>query len=283
MAATLLDGKNIVARINEEVKAAVERYKSENVTLKLVAILVGKNPGAVAYAKMQKKACDGVGIEYELREMPEETTEEELAAAIKQLNQDDTVTGIILQTPVPRSINQKAMQALIAPKKDVDGVSPANMGAIVLSQARLAPCTALSVMSLIRETGVKLEGLEVVMVGHSEIVGKPVAMMLLDELATVTVCHIGTKDVAAHTCKADLVIVATGVPGLLKADMVKDGVIVIDVGINRVEGKIVGDVEFEPVAAKASHITPVPGGVGPCTVAHLLSNVVKAADWQRES
>ena len=279
MAAKLLDGKAIVERINQEVSAAVEKYKGEGVTLKLVAILVGKNPGAVAYAKMQKKACDGVGIEYELCEMPEETTQDELSASIAKLNKDDSVTGIILQTPVPMSIDQKAMQALISPRKDADGVSPANMGAIVLSQARLAPCTALSVMSLIREAGVELEGLEVVMVGHSEIVGKPIAAILLDELVTVTVCHIGTEDVAAHTRNADLVVVAAGVPGLLKADMVKDGVIVIDVGINRVEGKIVGDVDFEPVAAKASQITPVPGGVGPCTVAHLLSNVVKAADW----
>jgi methylenetetrahydrofolate dehydrogenase (NADP+)/methenyltetrahydrofolate cyclohydrolase len=282
MAATLLDGKSIVERLNAETVAGVERYKGEGVTLKLVAVLVGSNPGAVAYAKMQKKACDGVGIEYELRELPEATTQDELAATIQALNDDPRVTGIILQTPVPMTINQKAMQALISPKKDVDGVSPANMGAIVLSRARLAPCTALSVMSLIRESGVTLKGLEVVMVGHSEIVGKPVALFLLDELATVTVCHIGTRDTAAHTRNADLVIVATGVPGLIKADMVKDGVVVIDVGINRVEGKIVGDVDFEPVAAKASQITPVPGGVGPCTVAHLLNNVVKAADWQRE-
>ncbi len=250
----------------------------------LVAILVGDNAGARFYAKSQQKDCEELGIAYELRELPQETVEAEILQLIGVLNSDASVTGIILLVPVPAQLNARTLQAAIAPDKDVDGVHPASLGRVVQGDRTLAPCTAQAAVSMIEESGVELKGAEVVMVGHSEIVGKPTALLLLESLATVTVCHIGTRDTAAHCRNADIVIVAAGVPGLVKPDWIKPGALVVDVGINRVKGedgksRVVGDVD-PAVAEVAAILTPVPGGVGSVTAAMLMKNTVAAAVLQ---
>lgn len=288
MSAKLLKGGPIAEAIKTQVKEAIAALPEEQ-RPRLVAVMVGDNPGARSYAKMQRKSCDEVGILYELKEFGESISEAELIAAVDELNQDDAVHGIILQMPVPEHINARAVQAAIAPVKDVDGVNPANLGAVVMGRVEGAPCTAQAVVRLVEETGINLYGAEVVVVGHSEIVGKPVALLLLDKFATTTVCHIGTSDAGMleeHTTGADILIVAAGVPGLIKGNMIKPGATVIDVGINRIkdeEGKtkIVGDVEFESASEVAGTITPVPGGVGPVTTAMLLQSTLYAAQSQR--
>jgi methylenetetrahydrofolate dehydrogenase (NADP+)/methenyltetrahydrofolate cyclohydrolase len=251
--------------------------------------MAGDNPGARAYAKMQSKAAEAVGIVYELVEMAEDLTQEEMAGKIVELNADPSVTGIIQLMPCPPQINARAIQAIIAPSKDVDGVTAAGLGEVVRGNMGAAPCTAQSVLELVKASGLTLRGLECVVVGHSEIVGKPVALLLLDAFATVTVCHIGTSEAgmtAKHTLGADLLIVAVGVKGLIKGSMIKPGAVVIDVGMNRVkdaEGKtkMVGDVVFEEALEVAGQITPVPGGVGPLTTAILVRNVMNAYRAQR--
>lgn len=288
MSATLLEGGPIAAQIMSEVAAAVAALP-EGQKPKLVAVMAGDNPGARAYAKMQAKAAGEVGIAYELVEMPDDLTQQDMAAKILELNADPGVTGIIQLMPVPAQINARAIQAIIDPRKDVDGVTPAALGEVVRGNMNAAPCTAQSVMELVKASGLKLRGLECVMVGHSEIVGKPVALLLLDQFATVTVCHIGTSEAGmleAHTKGADLLIVAVGVKGLIKGSMIKPGAVVIDVGMNRVkdaEGKtkMVGDVVFEEAVEIASQITPVPGGVGPLTTAILVRNTLNAYQAQR--
>ncbi len=298
---TLLEGKPIAEAIREQVKSDVEALAGKGVKVKLVAVLAGDNPGAKFYAGAQQKACEEVGIAYELQQLPAEITQEELAAAIQALNTDAAVHGIILLMPVPKGVNPQALQAMICPKKDVDGVSPTNLGKVVLGQPTLAPCTAMSVIELVRSTGVDMYGKEVVVVGSSEIVGKPAALLLMDKYittdaegktdklagATVTVCHIGTSqrgDLAAHTKRADVLVTAVGAkPGLISGDMLKEGSIVIDVATIRVKdpetGKTstFGDVDFESAKDKVAMITPVPGGVGVVTTALLLRNTVIAA------
>lgn len=288
MSATLLEGGPIAAQIMSEVAAAVAALP-EGQKPKLVAVMAGDNPGARAYAKMQAKAAGEVGIAYELVEMPDDLTQQDMAAKILELNADPGVTGIIQLMPVPAQINARAIQAIIDPRKDVDGVTPAALGEVVRGNMNAAPCTAQSVMELVKASGLKLRGLECVMVGHSEIVGKPVALLLLDQLATVSVCHIGTSEAGmteAHTKMADLLIVAVGVKGLIKGSMIKPGAVVIDVGMNRVkdaEGKtkMVGDVVFEEAVEVAGQITPVPGGVGPLTTAILVRNTLNAYQAQK--
>jgi methylenetetrahydrofolate dehydrogenase (NADP+)/methenyltetrahydrofolate cyclohydrolase len=300
MAAQLLEGEPIANRIREQVQKDVADLKARGVAVKLVAVMLGQNPGAVAYAKMQRKSCEAAGIAYELLELPEDTSEANLLKEIGRLNADRSVHGIILQMPVPAHIDARKAQAAVAAEKDVDGVNPANIGRIVQGRPTLAPCTAMSVVELVRASGRDMYGAEVVVVGHSEIVGKPVALLLVDKYitedeqgktdklagATVTVCHIGTSqrgDLAAHTKRADVLIVAVGKAGLVRGDMIKPGATVIDVGINRVEGKIVGDVDFAGAVEVAGQITPVPGGVGPVTTALLLKNTVQAAKWLQEA
>jgi methylenetetrahydrofolate dehydrogenase (NADP+)/methenyltetrahydrofolate cyclohydrolase len=299
MSAKLLEGAPIAEAVKAKVKEDLAALAKQGVQPKLVAVMLGANPGAVAYAKMQRRACEEVGIGFELMEMPEDTTQDGLEKAICKLNDDGSVSSVILQMPVPPQIDARAVQNIIAQRKDVDGVNPANMGLIVFGRPRLAPCTALSVMSLAKASGMDVYGKEVVVVGHSEIVGKPVALLLVDAYATrdecgktdkmagatVTTCHIGTSqrgDLASHTKRADMLVVAVGRAGLVNGDMIKAGAVVIDVGINRVEGKIVGDVDFETAKEVASQITPVPGGVGVVTTAMLLRNTVEAAQWQLE-
>ncbi len=288
MSAKLLEGGPIADAIKAEVKETIAQMPQEQ-RPQLVAVMVGDNPGARAYAKMQRKSCDEVGIVYELKEFDESISEADLIAAVDELNEDGAVDGIILQMPVPEHINARTVQAAIASVKDVDGVNPANLGAVVMGQVEGAPCTAQAVVRLVQETGIDLYGTEVVVVGHSEIVGKPVALLLLDKFATTTVCHIGTSDAGLleqHTTGADILIVAVGVPGLIKGSMIKSGATVIDVGINRVkdeEGKrkIVGDVEFDSAVEVAGTITPVPGGVGPVTTAMLLKSTLYACQSHR--
>jgi methylenetetrahydrofolate dehydrogenase (NADP+)/methenyltetrahydrofolate cyclohydrolase len=284
MAARILDGVQMAERVKEQVRAQIAALGPT--APKLVAVMVGDNAGARAYAKNQAKACDEVGIGYELVELPETTTEADLVVRLTRLNSDPLVSAIILQLPVPPHINGRACQRLIDPLKDADGVHPVNLGGVVQGRRELAPCTAQAVMEVLEAAEVPLKGAEVAMVGHSEIVGKPTALLLLEQLATVTVCHIGTVDVAAHTRRAEILVVAVGKAGLITADMVKPGAVVVDVGINRVvdpetgKGRMVGDVDFGPVAEIAAAITPVPGGVGAVTTAMLLRNVAAGAELQ---
>ncbi len=306
MSAKLLEGKPISEAMRAQVKAEVEALKAKGSTPKLVAVLAGDNPGAKFYAGAQEKACREVGIAYELQQLSADIGQADLEGAIATLNADASVHGILLLMPVPKGLDGARAQALIDPKKDVDGVSPANLGSVVLGRPRLAPCTAMSVIELLRSTGADCYGKEAVVVGSSEIVGKPVALLLVDKYitadaegrtdklagATVTVCHIGTSergDLAAHTSRADILVTAVGVkPGLISGDMVKPGAIVLDVATIRVKDaetgktKTYGDVDFEGAKERAAAITPVPGGVGVVTTAILLRNTVEAVKWQME-
>ncbi len=298
MAAKLLDGEALAATLKEKLKAKVEELKSKGKTVVLNAVQVGENAASRVYIKNQKGSCEEIGLTYELKELPAETTQEELDKFIDGLNNDPNVTGIILQMPVPKQIDARTVQRRISPAKDVEGMHPMNMGNLVFGDMKVGPCTPLGAMELLKANGIDLKGKETVVVGHSEIVGKPLALMLLssmNESATPTVCHIATQDLASHTKRADLLFVACGVPGLVKGDMIKDGAIVVDIGINRVpdldkdgnavlnkkgkpKKKTVGDVVFEEAVEKASMITPVPGGVGPLTVMMLLQNTVSLAE-----
>jgi len=293
MSAQIIDGKAVAAKIIAEVKDAAAKLKASGCTLSLAAVQVGENPASKVYTANQARSCQAAGIEYKLHNLPGDTSKDNLRQFIDQLNKDSKTTGIILQLPLPPGIDARTIQAEILPAKDVEGVNPANLGKVVFGEIDLCPCTAQGVYQLIKSTNVELKGKEVVMVGHSDIVGKPITLLLLNDLATVTVCHIGTRDLASHTRNADIVIVAVGKPNLITADMVKDGVMVFDVGINRIplkdekgnpvlnekgrpKKKTIGDVDFDKVKEKASFITPVPGGVGPMTTAMLLNHVVKA-------
>ena len=306
MSAKLLEGKPISDAMRAQVASEVEALKAKGVTPKLVAVLAGENPGAKFYAGAQEKACGTVGIAYELRQLAADISQAALEGAIEALNADASVHGILLLMPLPKGLNGAKAQALIAPAKDVDGISPANLGRVVLGQPRLAPCTAMSVIELLKSTGVDCYGKEAVVVGSSEIVGKPAALLLVDKYitedkdgktdklagATVTLCHIGTSekgDLAAHTKRADILVTAVGVkPGLISGEMIKEGAVVIDVATIRVKDeesgktKTYGDVDFEAAQAKASWITPVPGGVGVVTTAILLRNTLEACKWQQE-
>ncbi len=285
MGAQLIDGKAVAMRVKEEVKKEIVKLKEKHKSFPLLlAVQVGENPASAAYLKSQKKGCEEVGIDYQVQQLPQDTSEKELIQFIKEKNQDNKTTGIILQMPLPEQIDAEKVQEAIDPSKDVEGVNPQNMGLLMYGWPGLVPCTALAVMELIKSTGTSIKGKQVTLVGHSSLVGKPLALLLLSspfDSATTTVCHIATRDLAAHTRRAEILIVAVGKPGLIKADMIKEGAIVIDVGINRVEGKIVGDVVFEEVKEKAALITPVPGGVGPVTTAMLLKNTVEA--WKIQS
>lgn len=280
--AKLLEGKPIAEKIKGEIRQQVQSLKSKPV---LASIQVGENASAASYVKSQQKAASDLGIEYQLHKLAQDTSENSLIEFIQKLNADKSVNGIIIQMPLPSQIDYKKISQFILPEKDVEGMHPANIGKIVFGKAKILPCTPAAVMELIKETGVDLYGKEVVMVGHSEIVGKPLALLLLEKFATVTVCHIGTSQAGKleeHVRKAEILIVAVGKAGLIKGEWIKEGAIVIDVGINRVGDKIVGDVEFEAAEKRASYITPVPGGVGPLTVTMLMRNLVEAAKLQQQ-
>ena len=280
--AKLLEGKPLAEKIKEEIKSEVSSLKKKPV---LASIQVGDNAGAEAYVKSQKKTAEGLGIEYQFHKLAQDTTETALIEFIQKLNADKSVNGIIIQMPLPGQIDYKKISQFISPEKDAEGMHPANIGKIVFGKANILPCTPAAVMELVNSTGTNLYGKEVVVVGHSEIVGKPLSLLLLDKFATVTVCHIGTSQAGKleeHVKKAEILIVAVGKAGLIKGEWIKEGAIVIDVGINRVGDKIVGDVEFETAEKHASYITPVPGGVGPLTVTMLMRNVIEAAKLQQQ-
>ena len=281
--AKLLEGKPIAEKIKDEVKLKAAELKAKGITPKLVAVQVGENQASAVYLKSQQKTCANLGVDYQLLTLPENISQADLAAEVNRLNSDHSVSGIIIQMPLPAHLDGRAIQSLIAPAKDVEGINPASLGLLVLAKPRFTPCTAAGVMELLKATGEKLYGKEVVVVGHSEIVGKPLALLLLAEFATVTVCHIATGQrgiLPEHVGRAEILVVAVGKAGLVKGEWVKEGAIVIDVGINRVADKLVGDVEFEEAEKRASWITPVPGGVGPLTVAILVRNTVAAAENQ---
>jgi len=321
VAAKIIDGEAVAEQIKQQVKAEAASLAAAGRTPHLVAVQVGENPASKIYTNMQAKACESVGIEYELLNLPEDTTADALAAKIAELNADAKVTGLILQMPLPAGLDARAAQVAIAPAKDVEGMHPENMGRLFYGGGVVAPCTAIAAVELLKQTCPDLAGKETVVVGHSEIVGKPIAAILLQSLdasPTVTVCHVATRDLAAHTRRAEVLIVATGVSQarwlgysrrkkagekpplpdlspLITADMLAEGAIVIDVAMNRIHKgfddngeplknekgrtatKTFGDVDFDAAKEKVAAITPVPGGVGPVTVAMLLKNTVACA------
>ncbi|MBS3651044.1 bifunctional 5,10-methylenetetrahydrofolate dehydrogenase/5,10-methenyltetrahydrofolate cyclohydrolase [Pseudaminobacter sp. 19-2017] len=279
----LMDGRAVQARILADVRAQVEA--AARPLGKLISISIGESPGVAAYVRNQERGAAKAGIPFEQQLWPHDLTQEECKRRIVALNDSSDVLGIILQRPVPAHINVRSLQSAIHPLKDVEGMNPASIGNIVYSDIALAPCTAAASVELIRETGLQLKGLEVVMIGHSEIVGKPAAFMLMAEGATVTVCHHMTRSVAMHSRRADVVVVAVGKPRLIGPEMIKPGAAVIDIGINQItepDGtvRIVGDVDTDKVLEVAGWITPVPGGVGPVTVAMLMRNSIVA--YQRQ-
>jgi methylenetetrahydrofolate dehydrogenase (NADP+) / methenyltetrahydrofolate cyclohydrolase len=291
MSHKIIDGKKHAEVIKADVSTRVAGLKALGWQPRLVSVDIGESDAAALFIKNQKRSCEQVGIEYENRHYPADITQREALAVIHSLNADPRVSGIILQRPVPHILDLEQLENAMHPTKDVEGMSSANIGNIVYGDSSLGPCTSLASVELLRVTGLNLRGLEVVVVGHSEIVGKPVALLLVEELATVTICHHGTRNLGYHTRQADAVIVAVGKPNLITADMVKPGAAVIDIGINHVEVtlpdgtksmKVVGDVDFESVHEVAGWITPVPGGVGPVTVAMLLRNTVVAIERQKQ-
>jgi methylenetetrahydrofolate dehydrogenase (NADP+)/methenyltetrahydrofolate cyclohydrolase len=275
----LLDGKALSEKIKEEVKVEVAQLVEEKqITPGLAVILVGNDPASATYVASKAKSCKNAGIYSVVHEMPETITQEELLETIARMNENPKLDGILVQLPLPKHIDTTIVLEAINPLKDVDGFHPYNVGRMVSNLDAFLPATPFGVMRMFEEYGIELSGKNVVVIGSSDIVGKPMASLLINAKATVTVCNSRTKDLKAHTLAADIVVIAVGVPYLLKEDMVKDGAIVIDVGINRLDtGKLVGDADFEGLKNKCSHLTPVPGGVGPMTIAMLLKNTIKAA------
>ncbi|WP_282569040.1 bifunctional 5,10-methylenetetrahydrofolate dehydrogenase/5,10-methenyltetrahydrofolate cyclohydrolase [Aliiroseovarius sp. S2029] len=280
MSATLIDGKAIAAKMREEVAARAAHLADEGWQPRLVSLSVGDTSAARLYVRNQQKSAESAGVAFEARDYPHDTSLEQLSGIIQGLNADPRVNGIIIQRPLPDHIPVKTLQKLVHPLKDVEGMHPASIGNIVYNDLALGPCTAVAAVEILKTLPLDIEGLNVTVIGHSEIVGKPIAFLLMGLGATVTVCHHMTRSVAMHSRAADAVFVAVGKPGLVTGDMLKPGCVVIDIGINRVEGKTVGDVEFDSCAEVAGWITPVPGGVGPVTVATLMANAVKATEMQ---
>jgi methylenetetrahydrofolate dehydrogenase (NADP+)/methenyltetrahydrofolate cyclohydrolase len=288
MTAQIIDGKQVAADMRVELKEEVAKLKEKGIIPGLGVILVGEDPASKSYVTAKERACDDIGIYSDNNRLSAETSQEELMALVEKMNKDPKINGILVQLPLPKGLNEAEVLLAIDPAKDVDGFHPVNVGKMVVGEKAFLPCTPHGVIQLLKRSGVTIEGAEVVIVGRSNIVGKPLANMLIQKKpnanATVTVCHTRTKDLAYHTKRADIVIAAAGRPNTVTADMVKEGVVVIDVGVNRVEDatkkrgyRLVGDVDFEAVKEKASFITPVPGGVGPMTITMLLYNTVESA------
>ena len=271
----LIDGKAISTALKEELKGKVDALKAQGVEPCLAVILVGEDPASTVYVNNKKKACEFIGIKSLSYELPESTTQDELLALIDKLNADDGVNGILVQLPLPKHINEDAVIQAISPKKDVDGFHPQSVGALCIGQKGFVSCTPAGIIELLKRSNVEIEGKECVIIGRSNIVGKPMSLLMLRENATVTVCHSRTKNLKEVTKRADILIVAIGKPKMITAEYVKEGAVVIDVGIHRLEGKkLCGDVDFDTVAEHTSMITPVPGGVGPMTIAMLMKNCV---------
>ena len=276
--ATIMDGKALSLKLKEQMKQRIEQLKQQGINPKLVVVLVGDNSASQVYVRNKHKSCGEVGIESEVITMPEQTTQQELLEVVERLNQDETVDGILVQLPLPKQIDEKTVLRSILPEKDVDGFHPVNVGLLSIGDECFAPATPSGIIAMFQEYGINIAGKNCVVIGRSNIVGKPMAALLLKHNATVTICHSNTEDLASYTRRADVVIVATGRRHTLTADMVKEGAVVVDVGMNRNEqGKLCGDVDYEEVKEKASFITPVPGGVGPMTITELLENTIQAA------
>ena len=279
----IIDGKALAADVEAETARRVAKLAERGIVPGLATVLVGENPASQMYIRLKHSACSRVGIRSDNVVLPADSTEEQLIARIQDLNSRADINGILLQLPLPKGLSPQRAMMSILPEKDVDGFHPVNMGALLLGAERLVPCTPKGIIYALERLGMaggKLEGAEAVIVGHSNVVGKPLAAMLLNRNSTVQVCHVFTRDLAEHTRDAEILIVAAGVPALIKKEMVRPGAIIFDVGINRVGDRTVGDVDFEAVKDVASAITPVPGGVGPLTVAMLLSQTVSAAESQ---
>ena len=274
----LIDGKELARSIKESLKEEVKILKEAGIIPKLAVVLVGDDSASKIYVRNKNKACKDTDIEYEEYLLKEETTMEELTELINKLNNDNTISGILVQCPLPEHLDANKIFELIDPKKDVDGFNPVNIGKLSLNEDCFVSCTPYGIIKMLEAYNISIQGANAVVIGRSNIVGKPLAKCLLNKNATVTVCHSKTQNLKEVTNKADIIISAIGKAKFVTADMVKEGAVVIDVGINRnSEGKVVGDVDFDEVSKKASHITPVPGGVGPMTIAMLMKNVVKAS------
>ncbi|MBU4046926.1 bifunctional 5,10-methylenetetrahydrofolate dehydrogenase/5,10-methenyltetrahydrofolate cyclohydrolase [bacterium] len=283
MMVKIIDGRKIAKEISESLKVKVEDFiKKNKLTPKLAVIIVGEEPASLFYVKMIARSCEKVSIDFEKHNLPGKTSEKELLELIDNLNEDKKVSGIIVQVPLPEQINQERIQEAVNPYKDVDCFNPINMGKLALGKPEFLPCTPYAVYELIRRENIIVEGKHTVIVGRSNIVGKPMTLILLQKEqyanATLTVCHSRTNDLSHYTRQADILIAAVGKPEIIKRDMIKEGAVIIDVGTNEVEGKLVGDVAYEEVLDKASVITPVPGGVGPITNVMLMQNTLKAAE-----
>ena len=276
--AVILDGKALSEKRMGELKERVDALKAKGKTIGLSVILVGENPASQVYVRNKGKACEALGIRGDTILLPEQTTQEELEALIEKLNRDESVDGILVQLPLPKHLDEAKALRLIAPEKDVDGFHIENAGKLFTGQEGVVACTPKGMIAMLKAWNVPLAGKEAVVIGRSNIVGKPVAMLLLNENCTVTICHSRTADLAAHTRRADILVAAVGKPRFVTADMVKPGAAVVDVGINRVDGKVVGDVDFESVKEVAGYISPVPGGVGKMTICMLMENTVEAAE-----
>lgn len=280
--AEILNGKEVSQKIKEGLKKEVEELKKNGIFPKLAVIMVGEDPSSKIYVRNKSIACMEVGIEYEEYLLNDNTTMDELLRLIDKLNKDDSINGILLQSPIPRGLDINEAFKAIDPKKDVDGFNPCNVGKLCLGQDSLVSCTPYGIIKLLEEYGINIEGKDAVVVGRSNIVGKPMMQCLLNKNATVTICHSKTIKLERATKKADILVVAIGKPKFITKDMVKERAIVVDVGINRGEdGKLCGDVDYDGVSEVASYITPVPGGVGPMTIAMLMNNIVKATRWQQ--
>ena len=281
--ATIIDGKALAKKTRQELKVECDKLKAKGVNPTLAVIMVGNDPASKVYIRNKSRACNEVGIEYKEFLLDENTTQEELLKLIRNLNVNESINGILLQSPLPKHLNINEAFKQITYMKDVDGFAPSSVGKLCIGEDTFISCTPLGVMKMFEEYNIDLTEKEVVILGRSNIVGKPLIQCCLQKNATVTVCHSKTKNIEEHIKRADVLIAAIGQSKFVKADMVKDGVVVIDVGINRgADGKLSGDVDFENVEKKASYITPVPGGVGPMTVAMLMNNVIKAAKEQQK-
>lgn len=277
----IIDGKELARKTREKLKIECDNLKKDGILSKLAVIMVGDDKASQIYVKNKSKACQEIGIEFEEYFLGNDIKQEELIELIQKLNLDKSINGILLQSPIPKSLDINEAFRIILPEKDVDGFNPINVGKLCLNQETFVSCTPYGIMKMFEEYDIDLTGKNVTILGRSNIVGKPLIQCCLNKNATVTVCHSKTKDLKEHTKNADIVISAIGKAKFVTADMIKDGAVVIDVGINRDEsGKIVGDVDFEKVSSKASYITPVPGGVGPMTIAMLMNNVIKATKLQ---
>lgn len=278
MTAEIINGKELAAEIKQDLAKEIEKLKVKNLTPKLVVVLVGDNPASLSYVKGKEKAAAEIGMDSEVITLPIETTEVDLLVLLDELNENDAVHGILVQLPLPDQIDEQKVIDRIDPKKDVDGFHPVNIGKMMTGEDSFLPCTPYGIVTMIKSKGIEIEGKHAVIVGRSNIVGKPVGQLLLNENATVTYCHSRTENMQKYTQAADILIVAIGRENFIKQEDVKEGAVIIDVGINRTqEGKLTGDIDFDEVVEKAGYITPVPGGVGPMTITMLLSNTIKAA------